>query len=193
MGICGGPCGPPRPVPDGPKGPPSPRGAWAQGLGPLGPGTRPSGPSPTAPPIGGWGGELDSARQLAGVRAQDQDVVAALGLRDGRPLLEDLAEAILAHGAEDYAKVVEIMMSARYRMLPLGGSWAQRDVWERMLLHATLKDGQHSLARVLLAERTDMAPTSGPNWNMYAEALEACSETAKAESARAKGAELLAA
>ena len=64
-GICGGPPGPPRPVLGGPKGRPSPRGARAQDLGPLGPGTRPSGPSPTAPPFGGWGGELESARQLA--------------------------------------------------------------------------------------------------------------------------------
>ena len=64
-GICGGPRGPPRPVPDGPKGPPSPRVVRRQDLGPLGPRTRPSGPSPTAPPFGGWGGELESARQLA--------------------------------------------------------------------------------------------------------------------------------
>ena len=120
----------------------------------------------------------------------DKGVTIATTYRDaGIPV----AEAILAHKAKDYAKVVEIMMSARYRMLPLGGSWAQRDVWERMLIHAALKDGQHSLARVLLAERTDMAPTSGPSWNLYAEALDACGEPEEAETARAKGTELLAA
>ena len=64
-GICGGPPGPPRPVLGGPKGHASPRVVRAQDLGPLGPGTRPSGPSPTAPPFGGWRGELESARQLA--------------------------------------------------------------------------------------------------------------------------------
>jgi hypothetical protein len=102
-----------------------------------------------------------------------------------------VAEAILAHGLKDYARVVEIMTPTRYKMLPLGGSWAQRDVWERMLIHAALKDGQHSLARALLAERTDMAPTSAPSWSMYAEALDGCGEAAAAETARAKAAELL--
>ncbi len=104
-----------------------------------------------------------------------------------------VAEAILAHGAKDYAKVVEIMMTNRYKMLPLGGSWAQRDVWERMLIHAALKDSQHNLSRALLAERTDMAPTSAPSWQMYAEALDACGETDQAGSARARAVELLAA
>ncbi len=104
-----------------------------------------------------------------------------------------VAEAILAHGAKDYARVVEIMMPTRYNMLPLGGSWAQRDVWERMLINAALKDEQHSLARALLAERTDMAPTSGPSWSMYAEALEKCDESDAANAARSKAAELLAA
>ena len=80
-------------------------------------------------------------------------------------------------------------MSAR----PIGGSWAQRDVWERMLIHAALEDGQHSLARALLAERTAMAPTSAPSWEMYAEALEACGEAEEAGTARARAAEILAA
>ena len=132
---------------------------------------------------------LASMRDFAAENA-DKGVTIATTYRDaGIPV----AEAILAHGAKDYAQVVDIMMSARYRMLPLGGSWAQRDVWERMLIHAALKDGQHSLARVLLAERTDMAPTSGPSWNMYAEALDACGEAAEADTARTKAAELLAA
>ena len=64
-GICGGPRGPPRPVLGGPKGRPSPRVVRRQVLGPLGPRTRPSGASPTAPPFGWWRGELESARQLA--------------------------------------------------------------------------------------------------------------------------------
>ncbi len=132
---------------------------------------------------------LASMRDFAAANA-DKGMNIATTYRDAAI---PVAEAILAHGAKDYAKVVEIMMTARYRMLPLGGSWAQRDLWERMLIHATLKNGQHSLARVLLAERTDMAPTSAPSWQMYAEALDACGETDQAGSARARAAELLAA
>lgn len=132
---------------------------------------------------------LASMRDFAAANA-DKGVTLATVYRDSAI---PVAEAMLAYGAKDYAKVVEIMMPARYRMLPLGGSWAQRDVWERMLIHAALKDGQHGLARVLLAERTDMAPTSGPSWNMYAEALDACGAADDAEAARTKANELLAA
>lgn len=102
-----------------------------------------------------------------------------------------IAEAVMAYKARDFSRVVEIMMPTRYRMRQVGGSWAQRDVWERMLINAALKDGQHGLARVLLAERTDMAPTSGPSWSMYAEALDNCGELEEAEAARAKAAESL--
>ncbi len=132
---------------------------------------------------------LDSMRAFADGHPESSVTIAATYRDAAIPV----AEAILAHGAKDYARVVEIMMPTRYKMLPLGGSWAQRDVWERMLINAVLKDGQHSLARVLLAERTAMAPTSAPSWSMYAEALDDCGETAEAKAARGKAAELLAA
>lgn len=130
-----------------------------------------------------------SMRAFADDFAGTEVTVAATYRDAGVPV----AEAILAHAAKDYAKVVEIMMQARYSMLPLGGSWAQRDVWERMLIHAALKDERHSLARALLAERTAMAPTSGPSWEMYADALDGCGDSGEAEAARSRAAELLAA
>lgn len=132
---------------------------------------------------------LDSMRDFAAAQAEDTVSVAQTYRNAGIPV----AEAILAHGSKDYARVIEIMMAARYRMLPLGGSWAQRDVWERMLIHAAIQDGRHDLARVLLAERTDMAPTSAPSWSMYADALEDCGAADEAKAARATAAALRAA
>ena len=132
---------------------------------------------------------LSSMRDFVAANAGKNVTIAATYRDAAIPV----SEAMLAYAAKDYAKVVEIMMPARYRMLPLGGSWAQRDVWERMLIHAALKDDQHGLARTLLAERTDISPTSGPSWNMYAEALDACGEPEEARTARAKATELLAA
>ena len=131
---------------------------------------------------------LDSMRAFAEEHPGGSVSVAQIYRDAGIPV----AEAIFAHGAKDYARVIDIMMQARYRMLPLGGSWAQRDVWERMLINAAIKDGRHDLARVLLAERTDMAPTSGPSWAMYADALTNCGEGDAAQTARARAAELLA-
>jgi hypothetical protein len=103
-----------------------------------------------------------------------------------------VAEAILCYAARDYARTVEIMQEARYRMLPLGGSWAQRDVWVRMLIDAALKDRQDALARALLAERTDENPNSAPSWKLYAEALRRCGADNDAGAARVKAAALLA-
>ncbi len=137
----------------------------------------------------------DAEAMLATMRAfaednSGDDVTVAAVYRDaGVPV----AEAILAHGARDYARVVDIMRETRYRMTPLGGSWAQRDVWVRMFLHAAIKDGQDNLARGLLAERTAANPTSGPSWSMYADVLDSCGEADEAASARAKSAEQLAA
>lgn len=104
-----------------------------------------------------------------------------------------IAEATLAYAAEDYGRVIDIMRETRYHMVPLGGSWAQRDVWIRMFLHAAIKDGQHGLARALLAERTADNPTSAPSWKLYADALDQCGDPDTAGTARTRAAELLAA
>ena len=104
-----------------------------------------------------------------------------------------VGEAIIAHAEGNYERTVEIMSSARYRMVPLGGSWAQRDVWVRMLIDAAVRGEWHAYARALLAERTTDCPTSGPAWNMYADTLAACDEMLEAESARTRSAKLLSA
>lgn len=104
-----------------------------------------------------------------------------------------VAEAIVAHARGEHARVVEIMMNVRYSMVPLGGSWAQRDVWIRMLINSAMADGQDGLARALLAERVADQPTSGPSWKLYASALDRCGETTQAEMMRTKAALLLAA
>ncbi len=135
------------------------------------------------------GAILASMKDFAATHKDDHTSIAPVYRDAGIPV----AEAILAYAARDYARVVDIMMETRYRMRPLGGSWAQRDVWERMLLDAALKDGQHALARALFAERTAANPTSAPSWQAYAEALEGCGAAADAKAARAKAAALLAA
>jgi hypothetical protein len=132
---------------------------------------------------------LASMKDFAATHRDDGVSIAPVYRDAGIPV----AEAILAYAARDYARTVEIMCDARYRMRPLGGSWAQRDVWVRMLIDAALKSGRHALARALLAERTADNPTSAPSWKLYAEALERCGADADARAARAKAAALLAA
>lgn len=125
------------------------------------------------------------AETKAGTGATAGDVARDVGIA--------VAEAIVAHARGEHAKVVETMMRVRYKMVPLGGSWAQRDVWIRMLIDSAMADGQDSLARALLAERVADQPTSAPSWKLYADALERCGEAGQAQAMRAKAASLLAA
>lgn len=131
---------------------------------------------------------LASMRAFADAHRDDGTTIADVYRDVGIPV----AEAIIAFAEKDYGRVVEIMRRARYRMTPLGGSWAQRDVWVRMLLHAALADGQDALARALLAERTAANPSSAPAWKLYAEALERCGVKNDADAARVKAVALLA-
>jgi hypothetical protein len=132
---------------------------------------------------------LASMKDFAATHRDDGVSIAPVYRDAGIPV----AEAILAYAVRDYARTVAIMLDTRYHMRPLGGSWAQRDVWVRMLIDAALKDGRHALARALLAERTADNPTSAPSWKLYADALARCGADADARAARAKAAALMAA
>tara|TARA_B100001093_G_scaffold501486_1_gene553206 strand:- start:24 stop:1415 length:1392 start_codon:yes stop_codon:yes gene_type:complete len=102
-----------------------------------------------------------------------------------------VAEAIINYADKNYSEVVRLMLESRYEMRPLGGSWAQRDVWVRMLIDSAVKDNQIGLSRVLLAERLAAQPTSGPTWYLYADTLEKAGDVRAATAARSEGDSLL--
>ncbi|MEC9185036.1 MAG: tetratricopeptide repeat protein [Pseudomonadota bacterium] len=141
-------------------------------------------------------GRMEAAREIvASMRAyvaeNDRNGITLIDVYQNAGI--PVGDSIVAYAEKDYSKGVEIMSGVRYRMVPLGGSWAQRDVWLRMLIDAAIQDGQHAYARALLAERTTDCPTSGPSWNMYASVLDSCGESVEAKAARARATELLAA
>ncbi len=74
----------------------------------------------------------------------------------GRPLIE----GVLAFGAGDYARAIDLMLPVRYDAVRIGGSHAQRDIINLTLIAAAERGGQWSLARALLAERVAERPTS---------------------------------
>ena len=102
-----------------------------------------------------------------------------------------VAEAIINYAEKNYSEVVRLMLEARYEMRPLGGSWAQRDVWVRMLIDSAVKDNQIGLSRVLLAERIAAQPTSGPTWHLYADTLEKAGDVRAVTAARSEANKLL--
>ena len=81
-------------------------------------------------------------------------VIAMTALRDG-----------------DYDAVVEAMWPARYDLPLIGGSHAQRDLFEEMLAWSAIRSRHHDLARNLLAERVAAKPHSAWGWKIYAAAL----------------------
>lgn len=127
---------------------------------------------------------LSSMRQASVSDATEARVAAQVGL--------PLAEAIVAYRAGRHDEVVETLLPLRYELRKVGGSHAQRDVFQQMLVEAALKAGRFAEARALLSERTAWRPNNATAWSNLATALNglndgagASAATAKAEAARA--------
>ena len=103
-----------------------------------------------------------------------------------------VGQSLISYAKGDYDTVVDIMTEARYSMRVLGGSWAQRDVWVRMLIDSAIKSGRTKVAIGLLAERLAAQPSSGPSWQLYSKELGKVGATLEAEKARLEGEGLLA-
>lgn len=68
----------------------------------------------------------------------------------------DVCKAFLDYSAGQYEQVVDTLYPLRYKIIDAGGSHAQRDIFNLLLINAALKSSksQHrKLARVLLTER----------------------------------------
>jgi tetratricopeptide (TPR) repeat protein len=107
------------------------------------------------------GGDTEGARRLlASARAY-----AATGETEARVMSEvggDLCEAVLAHRERRFGRVVGLLTPLRDRLIGIGGSHAQRDLFDKVLISACLADGRRGQARELLAERLRQRP--GNRW-----------------------------
>ncbi|XP_066446297.1 tetratricopeptide repeat protein 38 isoform X1 [Eleutherodactylus coqui] len=77
----------------------------------------------------------------------------------GRPL----SQALVEFDSGNYDKVVELMYPIRYKIVNIGGSNAQRDVFNQVLIRAAINSNTKShnnLARSLLIERDVLRPNS---------------------------------
>lgn len=128
---------------------------------------------------------LRSMRDDAGRPGVTESEIAA---RVGVPL----CEAIAAWYESLYDLVVDRLMPVRYRIVSIGGSHTQRDLFWQMLIAACLRSGRVSEARALLSERVALKRANPWSWRRYADALEAAGETKSAGEARKKAEALLA-
>ncbi|XP_029425022.1 tetratricopeptide repeat protein 38 [Nannospalax galili] len=97
---------------------------------------------------------LQEASESPGENCQHQ-----LARDVGLPLCQALVEA--QNGNPD--RVLELLLPVRYRIVQIGGSNAQRDVFNQMLIHAALNSTSSvhkNVARSLLIERDALKPNS---------------------------------
>lgn len=89
----------------------------------------------------------------------EEDCQLRLARDVGLPLCQALVEAQSGHPD----RVLELLLPIRYRIVEIGGSNAQRDVFNQLLIHAALNctDVAHrNVARSLLMERDALKPNS---------------------------------
>lgn len=95
-------------------------------------------------------GDLDTARELI----QSIDEVPSLG--EGQTVVRPLLEAMLQFKLSAYDKCVDLLEPIRFDIIKIGGSHAQRDVFDQLLLVAALKSDKayhNQLAQRMISER----------------------------------------
>ncbi len=84
----------------------------------------------------------------------------------------------------NYASTIDALMPLRDEFQCIGGSHAQRDVFEIYLLEAAMRKQDYRLARSLLDERTRSRRNSVSTWAKYAEVCDRLGDRSGAENAR---------
>ena len=103
-----------------------------------------------------------------------------------------LGRAVLACGRGDHGNAVRELVVVRDKIWRIGGSHAQRDLFEEMLIDAALRAGKTESARALLTERLERRPRSAWGWRHFAKVLDRLGDDEGASTARKKAAELVA-
>ena len=71
-----------------------------------------------------------------------------------------LCEAMVAWRAGEHARAAGLLAPARTQLVRVGGSHAQRDLFVLILLDSAIQSGNKSLAKTILAERSQQRPSS---------------------------------
>jgi hypothetical protein len=95
-----------------------------------------------------------------------------------------LARAVLAHRRGAYGDVVDELMPVRGKFRWIGGSHAQRDLFDQLLIDAAHRGHRFDVAAELLAERTSRRPRNIWAWREYAQVLDAIGSPSAAAASR---------
>ncbi len=94
------------------------------------------------------------------VRAQAETPVVAQDRELWRDVAIPAAEGMVAHARGEHDRAAQELASVRHELWRIGGSHAQRDLFEQVLLDARLRAGDWSAARKTLEHRRQWEPDS---------------------------------
>jgi tetratricopeptide (TPR) repeat protein len=94
-----------------------------------------------------------------------------------------LARGVAAFAAGRYGDAIALLQPIRAIANRFGGSHAQRDVIHLTLVEAALRARNSRLARALIAERTQLKPSSPFNWQLTARSMDLSGDSAGAAKA----------
>jgi hypothetical protein len=123
--------------------------------------------------VGGTDAFVTSCERFAKERGTESAVMADVGL--------PLARAVVAHRRGRYDEVVDALMPVRGHFRWIGGSHAQRDLFDQLLIDAAWRGRRLDVAAELLAERTQRRPRNIWGWKHYAAVLDARGASGAAE------------
>ena len=103
---------------------------------------------------------LASARRYAAETGTQPRVMNEIGAA--------LCEAVVDYRRGHYGRVIDTLLPRRPMLRNIGGSHAQRDLFEQMLILAALADGRKKVAADLLADRRRQRPNNRLNRSLEA-------------------------
>ncbi len=103
----------------------------------------------------------------------------------------EVTRALAAAADGDPGLGASILGGVRGDLAPIGGSHAQRDLFDLVLADMVMSAGDHSLAVNLLRARSARWPRSVPTLSRYGDALEQAGQVAKAGEIRERAAALM--
>jgi tetratricopeptide (TPR) repeat protein len=89
-----------------------------------------------------------------------------------------VAQAIIAHRQNGFTEASDVLLPVRELIWKIGGSHAQRDLFEQLLIDSVARAGRRELAKSLLAERTGRRPHDIWSWKNLGEVLSVLGDTA---------------
>ncbi|MGH8631682.1 MAG: tetratricopeptide repeat protein [Burkholderiales bacterium] len=95
-----------------------------------------------------------------------------------------LCEGLVAYRSENFERAVDLILPVRDEIRLIGGSHVQRDLFDQILIDATLKAQRYSLARALASERATARPGNAWNRSLLTEAMTGLNDLTAADSFR---------